>query len=63
LEAFQAKALKVNQPINAVVEFLEDALTIAKNLVNNFEWKMLNFLNKNSLILSVNLKAYALLHS
>jgi hypothetical protein len=33
LEAFQAKALEVNQSINAVVEFFEDALARAKNLV------------------------------
>ena len=33
LQAFQAKALEVNEKINAVVEFLEDALARAKYLV------------------------------
>jgi hypothetical protein len=33
LEAFQAKALQVNELTNSVVEFLEDALARAKFLV------------------------------
>ena len=35
LQAFQAKALEVNEKINAVVEFLEDALARAKYLVTS----------------------------
>lgn len=33
LQAFQARALEVNEKTNAVVEFLEDALARAKYLV------------------------------
>jgi hypothetical protein len=36
LEAFQAKALTVNDKINAVVEFLDEAVIRAKTLVNSF---------------------------
>ena len=46
LQAFQAKALEINEKVNAVVEFLEDALARAKYLVT-FSRKVITKMEDN----------------